>query len=340
MPIGTVAAFMVWAFFSQPASANPAPEKLASKVMQLDLVGAVLATGALSCFVMAMHWAGTLPWDSREVVGALGGFGGLSAMFGVNEWLMGTRAMIQPHFLRKKPVLLNLAYIFFLAGAYEPLLYTLPVQFQAIDNDSATQSGIRLIPLILGISVFTMVSNGFLTVWRHYNPLLVLSALVGTAGIVMMYTVEAGASKATWAGFEIVTATGVGIALQVPMISNQGLVANDDISGVTTLSLFTENLGTVLSVAASEAAFTTGLVSSLREHVPAVDPTTVIDAGVTQLRVIFSHPSELSAILMAYFYGCKISHVISVFCGAAAALVSLVGAWPAVRRVLQRTHAA
>ncbi len=75
---------------------------------------------------------------------------------------------------------------------------------------------------------------------------------------------------------------------------------------MTSLSLFAENVGTTLFVAASEAAFTTGLISSIRQNVPAVNPSAVVDAGVTQLRTMFVQPSELAGVLQAYLNGCRI----------------------------------
>ncbi|KAH8898745.1 MFS gliotoxin efflux transporter glia [Thozetella sp. PMI_491] len=335
LPVAAVAALTMFIFFTAPA--NPLGETpLKTKIAHTDPVGALLATGALSCFVMAMHWAGTLDWSSIQIKGSLAGFGTMTAAFLANEWFMGPKAMLQLHLFKKRSIVLNLAFSFFLAGMYFPLLFSLPVLFQSVNNDSAAQSGIRLIPLVLGVSIFTMLTNVVLTVWRHYNPLLVCSALVGTAGILLIYkAADASTSTGAWIGFESLTAAGVGIALQIPMIANQDAVSRDDIAGVTSLSLFMENLGTAIFVATSEATFTTGLVSSLQQNVPSVDPTVVIDAGVTQLRNVFVQPAELAGILRAYLDGCKVSHTVSVACGAATAVVSLVGAWPAGMRMLQ-----
>lgn len=305
------------------------------KFAHTDLGGALLATGALSCFVLAMGWAGTVPWNSAPMIGSLVGFGGLTIAFVANEWYMGPMAMLQSHLFRKKVVVLNLAFAFFLAGVFFPLLYTLPIQFQSINNDTAAQSGVRLIPLVLGLNVFLMVTNALLTIWKHYYPLLVLSALAGTAGVSIIYSADATTSKAAWVGFEILTAAGVGIAFQIPMIANQDAVSRDDIASVTSLSLFMENAGTCLFVACSEAVLTTELVSSLRQNIPDLEPSAVIDAGVTQLRSMFDQPAELAGVLRAYLDGCKMSHTVSIACGVAAAVVSLVGAWPSGSRVIQ-----
>jgi hypothetical protein len=327
-------------FFSSPVP--PRTASLRERILHTDLLGGTIMTGSLSCFVMTMHATSIYGWSSPHslpifISGIL-----LFLLFTLNEYHLGPRAMIQPHLLTNRSILPNLIYSFFLAGVFFPLLYTLPVQFQSVHNTSASQSGIRLIPLVLGVSVFTMLANGLLTFWRHYKPLLLLGAILGTAGVSKIYTLGANATTADWIGFEVLTAVGVGIALQIPMIANQTHVAVDDIPSVTALSLFAENLGTTLFVAAGEAAFTQGLMSAAGKNMSgAVDPQRLLHVGATQIRRLFSG-KELAQVLSSYLEGCQISHVISVACGAGACLVSLGSAGPAgvreVRKMLGKVH--
>lgn len=341
LPIGGLAAGMMGLFFSQPRNTPPLGATWKEKLVQMDLGGGILVTGSLTCFVLAMHWAGILPWSSISVIGSLVGSGLFALIFVLNERYMGSRAMIQGHLLKRRLIVLNLVFVFFIAGLYFPLLYSLPIQFQSLNNTSASQSGVRLIPLVLGISLFTMVSNGLLTFWRHYNPFLVIGSVAGTAGVSLIYTLNAEASIGTWIGYEVLTAVGIGLALQIPLIANQAAVSAEDIPSATALSLFMENVGTSLFVSAGEAAFTNGLIQSLHRHAPGLDPISVVNVGATQLRHVFSS-GELPGILMSYLEGCKVSHIISVACGAAAALVSLVGAAPAGARewktMVQKAH--
>jgi hypothetical protein len=266
----------------------------------------------------------------------------LMLAFFVNEWFMGTKAMIQHHLLRNTAVLPNLVYIFFLAGVYFPLLYTLPVQMQSVHNTTASQSGVRLIPLVLGISIFTMISNGLLTFWRHYKAFLAVGAILALAGITKIYTLGADASASDWIRYEVLAAIGVGLALQIPMIANQTVVEAADVPGVTSLTLFIENLGTALFVSAGEAAFAQGLMASIAKNVPSVDPKAVLDVGATQIRQVFSG-SELQGVLGSYLDGCKISHIIGVVCGVAACLVSFAGVGTAglkeVKLRMKKMHA-
>lgn len=291
----------------------------------MDLNGSLTIMGSSICFVLAMHAIGV----QSSFTAPLTAFLVLFVIFVANEYCMGERAMIQGHLLRRQ-ILPNLVYMLFIAGLYFSLLYALPIQFQAIDGTSASESGVRLIPFVLGISIFTLVANTLLTFWRHYKPLLVVGALLATCGAVLIGTLDADASPRMWIAYEVITAMGIGLSLQVPMIANQAAVPDSDIAAVTSMTLFTEMFGTTLFVAAGEAAFTNRLVTSLARHAPSIDPISVVNTGATQIRQTFP-PSAVEGILASYLDGCKVSHIVSVACGAAASLVSLAAAVPASR---------
>jgi MFS transporter, DHA2 family, glioxin efflux transporter len=270
-------------------------------------------------------------WNNWRVVTSLTGAAVLLLLFIANELFMGDRAMIQSHLLRRKKIALNLVYQFFLAGLFFPLSYTLPVQFQSVENASAAKSGLRLIPLLLGVSIFTMIANGFITFWRHYTPFLLVGACAGTIGVAMIHTLDAEAPISRWTGFELLTAIGVGLALQVPMIANTALVGVEDIAGVTALTLFCENIGTSIFIAATEATFTNGLVSALGQNLPKLDPKIVVNAGATEIRKVFDK-DQLPGVLSSYLQGCKDSQLVPLACGAVATAVSMALAVPALGR--------
>ncbi|KAF2030963.1 MFS general substrate transporter [Setomelanomma holmii] len=324
LPIGFAAALTMYLAFKDPLKPQNVP--LSQKLISLDLNGGIFIAGCFCCFVLAMHWTGINPWTSARVVGSFVGFALLLVCFIINEWAMGDQAMVQARLFKNRLLLANLCYIFFLAGAFFSLMYTLPIQFQSVNATSASQSGVRLIPLVLGVSVFTMISNGLLTFWRHYKPWLLMGALLATAGNVTIYTLDAKTAAQQWIGYELITATGAGLALQIPMIANQALVTADDMPAATSLTLFVENCGTALFVASGEAAFTNGLLSSLRVNLPQIDARQVLDAGATKIRDSF-HGSDLDKVRVGYLH----------------AAISLSNAGPAaireVKMLMKKMHA-
>ncbi|KAF2449060.1 MFS gliotoxin efflux transporter glia [Karstenula rhodostoma CBS 690.94] len=334
LPIGGLAVIIMTLTFRSPIVIRDT--KLRDCIIGLDLGGGVLVTSFLSCFVLGMHYSGSQPWKSPKVWGSLVGSALSFLAFIYNEYKMRDKAMIHAHLIKKLDVCMNLMYGFFLAGLFFPLQYMLPVQFQSVDATSASGSGIRLIPLILAVSVFTAFSNGALTWWRHHQPFLLLGAFLATAGAAAIYSVDAPATTRKWLGFELLTGMGIGLCLQIPMIYNQSLVSRNDIPSVTSLTLFTENLGTSLFVASCEASFQQGLVAHLKKSLPSLDPHDVVNAGATQIRNLF-HGDELDMVLGSYLHGCRVSHLIALSCGVVACMVSVSAAGPSVvRKVMEK----
>lgn len=315
-----MAAAIIFFAFENPI--QPREATLRERITQTDPQGGMIITGMLSCFVLAMHWTGVYAWSSPRVVGALSGFVLLLLAFILNKWMMGSKAMVQAHLLRKPVVLMNSLYAFFLAGACFPLLYILPVHFQSVDNNTATESGIRLIPLVLGVSIFTMLANGLVTFWHAYSSLLLAGALCATIGLSLIHSLDPHASARTWIGYELLTASGIGLALQIPMISNQANVPASDLLSATSLALFMENCGTAVFMASGESAFVQGLIGSLKKSSPSMDTNHVLDAGATQIRQIYQG-TILERILDGYLDGCRISYVICLACAVTASIVAM-----------------
>jgi MFS family permease len=104
LPIGAVAAVVIFFFFVMPESARPAQATKKEKLLQLDLVGAALMMGLIISYILALQYAGqTYPWGSSVVIGLLVGFVALLAVFVAWEILQKERAMIVPRLVSRDP---------------------------------------------------------------------------------------------------------------------------------------------------------------------------------------------------------------------------------------------
>ncbi|EJU00927.1 MFS multidrug transporter [Dacryopinax primogenitus] len=327
LPIGGSAAVMIFLFFQTPEAAKAVQASAKEKLLQMDLLGTFTIMAAVICYLLALQWGGvTLPWSNPNVYGLLIGFGLLVIMFVVLEWRMGERSLILPRLLRQRTVGIASAFIFFLGGGFFLLVYYVPIYFQSIDNVSASESGVRNVPLILGVAIFSILSGHIISWWGHYVPLMVFGACLSTIGGGLLYTLDIGTSTGQWVGYQVIAGVGIGIAIQIPITAAQARVPMSDLAPVTATVLFFQTIGGALFISAGQSIFTNQLLKTVARTVPSINPTLVIATGATDLHSVFS-ADVLPAILHAYMDGLKDVYALAVACLGIAAVFSVFVEW-------------
>lgn len=325
--------------FKTPRHVTPRPATLREKAAHMDLVGVTVLLASITSFIFSMHYLSTPKgWTNLITILLFISFLILSALFILLEHRMKPTAMIRLDLLKKRQFLGNCIYVFFLAGLYFPLLFSLPIQFQSVDDESASGSGLRLIPLVCGISVFTMVSNYVISRRPRHTTLLIFGGVLGILGASLISSTNKQATTSMWIAFELVAAAGIGIALQIPLIANQASVAADDIPTATSTTLFFETIGQALFTAAGEAAFVNRLIRNLRISHPHIDVDMVMKAGATGFRKVL--PTEqIPAVLEAYVAALRVTYLMSLGCAVMAAGVALWMGIPVLRERIGRGRA-
>ncbi|KAK3168518.1 hypothetical protein OEA41_004966 [Lepraria neglecta] len=331
LPIGGASASVILFFFQAPAASKPVKADWKEKLLQMDPLGTLTIMAAVICYILALQWGGTTKaWNSSPVVGTLVGFVVFLIAFGLVEWKMGDRAVLQGKFLKQRAILVNLVYNFFFAGAFFAMLYYLPIYFQSVDGVSASESGIRNIPLVLGVSIFTVVSGGLITTYGVYVPFLLAGSALATIGAGLIYTLDIGSPSSHWIGYQALAGIGVGLSIQVPIIANQAFVSMSEISSITAITLFFQTIGGAFFVAAGQTAFTNRLLARVPVTAPAVKPSLVVATGATQLRSVFSE-ADLPGVLVAYMDGLKITFALAVALAGITLPIAMLARWRNVK---------
>jgi MFS family permease len=312
LPIGGAAAFIIFLTFKVPDAVKPEAASLKEKFLQMDLVGTFLIMAAAICYLLALQWAGvTKPWNDSSVIGTLVGFFLLLIVFIINEYFMGERALLQGHLLKRRILIVTLFYVVFTAGGFFMFLYYLPVYFQSIENTTPSESGIRNLPMVLSVSLFTIISGGLITTYGHYVPIMIVAACFSTVGAGLLYTLDMSSNPAHWIGYQIVSGIGLGLGFQIPIIVAQASVDLHEISTVSAVFLFFQSIGGSFFVSAGQSSFANTLVGTLATNAPGVDPAIVVATGATNIRTAF--PAEdVMGILLSYLAGLHVVFAIAI----------------------------
>ncbi|KAI1399175.1 efflux pump antibiotic resistance protein [Hypoxylon fuscum] len=327
LPIGGISIVAILFTFKAPKRAKPQVATLREKILQMDPVGTCLVMGAVIVYIIALQNGGsTNPWSSSKVIGLLVGSAATASMFGVYEYFQGERAMVTPRLLAKRSVWVPALYNIFLPGAYFIAVYYIPIYFQAIDGVSPTESGVRNLPLIIGVAVASIVSGGLITATDFAFPLATIAAIIGTAAMGLLYTLDIGTETGKWVGYQLLAGFGFGSGLQIPMIMGQAAVDSEDLSSITAIMLFFQTLGGALLLSAAQSAFVNRLMLRVQTSAPDVDSIALVATGATALRGVFSE-EQVPGILIAYMDGIKAAIALGIASVGLAFILSLCFSW-------------
>ncbi len=114
----------------------------------IDYAGIVLLAGAASCIVLVTSFGGTvLAWDSAQAIALMGGFIILVVGFILVEQRVREPVM-PPRLFRNKVFVISSAIGFVVGFAMFGAITFLPLYLQQVRGVSATESGLRLLPLM------------------------------------------------------------------------------------------------------------------------------------------------------------------------------------------------
>jgi hypothetical protein len=237
------------------ASVKPEPASWQEILLQLDFPGTFTLMAAIVCYLLAIQWGGTTkPWSDVAVVTPLVFFGLLIVAFVAIQYVQGDRALVQGRLLRDRTIAAMALYEFILSGAFFTILYYLPLYFQATRNVSAAKSGIDNIPLVLGTSIFTILSGIVLSTWGYYVPVLAVGSIFASVGSGLIYTLDVNSPSREWIGYQAVVGVGIGLVIQIPIIVGQAVVQPSDISAISAIMLFFESTGGSMLISGGQAA--------------------------------------------------------------------------------------
>ncbi|MCJ1464683.1 MFS sugar transporter [Pseudocyphellaria aurata] len=300
LPLGAVTIVGIMFLFTSPRRKKEGAIGFKERTKQFDPVGTSVFIPAIICLLLALQWGGSkYPWGSGKVVALFVVFGlSTIAFIGVQFWKQET-ATVPPRIISQRSMAFSTWFVVCLGGSFFGILYYIPIWFQAIKGTTATESGIRNLPLILGLVLMSIVSGGAVTALGYYTPWMIASSVFMAIGVGLLSTLEVDSGPAKWIGYQIIYGIGVGFGMQQPIIAAQTVLKLDDVPIGTSLIIFMQTLGGALFIAVAQSILNNRLVSNLLEKVPTLDPSIVLTTGATSLKYAVS-ADLLPDVLLAY----------------------------------------
>jgi MFS family permease len=161
--------------------------------------------------------------------------------------------------------------------------YYWPIYFQSVENTSARDSGIYLLPIIVSNSLGTLGAGWIASRYGHYVPLMWIGAPILAVGGGLYQLIRPDGPAAQWIGFQILSGVGYGICGQMPILAVQVVLGKADVpTGLVTVMFF-QCLGGALAPSVGQNLFTDKLLRNLSK-VQGIDGAAVVAAGGREFR--------------------------------------------------------
>jgi EmrB/QacA subfamily drug resistance transporter len=275
IPLGGAALIYLLAVLHVPT------HKVSHKV---DYLGGTLLGVAATALILLATWGGTqYAWGSMTIIGLA-----LIAVVAAAGFLyVESRAaepMLPLHVFRNRNFSLSMAMTFLTGLAMFGAMTFLPLFQQTVQGRSPTVSGLMLTPMMLGVTVTSIVAGQVTTRTGRYKVFPIIGGAIMTAGLYLLTGLGIGTSLLTSALFYVVLGLGMGFLMQMVSLIGQNSVEQRDMGVASSARMFFQQIGGSLGVAAFGALFARQLTTSLAHasggvHISAsggqLDPATV-----------------------------------------------------------------
>jgi len=333
LPIGAITVLFIALFYhpTKGARAQTIATGFREKVQQFDPYGTLIFLPMIVCLLLALQWGGSkYPWHDGRIIALLVIFGVLLIAFiGIQLWKQDN-ATVPPRVLKQRSIAAGAWFAVTLGAAFFVFVYYLPIWFQAIKGATAVGSGIRNIPMILSLVIFSMVAGFAVTQLGYYTPFIIASSILMSVGSGLLATLQPTTGSGAWIGFQIIFGAGVGFGMQNTLIAAQTVLPKQDIPIGTAIIMFSQTLGGALFISVAQNVFTNRLLANLQKVVPDLSPALVLATGATSLKDAI--PSQfLAGVQTAY----NASIMSTFYVAVALSVLSVVGAvlmeWKSVK---------
>ena len=285
----------------------------------IDYLGIVVISLGVTGLTLATSWGGvTYAWASPVIIG----------LFAVSVVAVGLFVLVErrasepmlPMRLFRDPVFALTTVISFVVGfAMLGAMTFLPTFLQYVQGVDATASGIRTLPMVVGLLATSIFAGNVVSRTGKYKRFPIIGGAVMALGMFLLSQMDAHTSVLVTSLYLLVLGAGIGSCMQVLTLIVQNTAEYRDLGVATSGVTFFRTMGSSFGASVFGTIYAGKLATNLASAtaaVPGIDPHAVTSpAGVRALP-----PAQAAVIIDAY------AHTVQALfmAGVPVALVALV----------------
>lgn len=256
-----------WAFFVNVPLATAAivvttavlPESTRRPQAKVDIAGAAVLTALAVVIVLMTTWGGVdYEWGSATILGLVAGAVVLVPVFVAIE-RRAAEPLLPLRLFRFRTFALSTGIGAIVGVALLAAVTYLPLFLQTANGASATDAGILLIPMMVGLFGASVVAGTLISRTGRYRIFPVLGLSIAFVGFVLLTTLDPSSSRLESGAYMAVIGCGFGLTNQVIVLATQNEVSAGDLGIATSAINFFRSIGGAIGVALVGALFASKL---------------------------------------------------------------------------------
>ncbi|WP_405729055.1 MFS transporter [Streptomyces sp. NBC_00028] len=293
LPVGA-AAFAVSAF------ALRTPRR--SVKIAIDYVGITLMAVAVAATVLVANWGGNAYGWTDPVVLALAVAAAVAWTLFFFSQSRAAEPVVPLRLFRSR--IFNIATLIGLIvvgiGMFVVLAY-LPTYLQMVYGVSATESGLLLVPMVVGLTATAIPSGALITRTGRYKIYPIIGSLLVVIAAVLLSVMDADTPVAAVSGYTFLLGAGVGLLMQNLVLAVQNDFPASDVGTATSANNFFREIGATVGTAVVGAAFSQRLSDQLSARLTNGSVSGLGDANSLTPSLVHSLPQRVQdSVIDAY----------------------------------------
>lgn len=236
---------------------------------KIDFAGAILLAVAVASLLLATVWGGIdYPWKSIQIIGLFA-----TSAIGTALFVWRERYAAEPIIslsLFKNPVFSVSVLLSFIIGIvmFGALIF-LPQYQQVVRGDTATKSGLMMIPFMAGMLTSSLTTGRLVSKFGKYRKFPIMGSSVVILAFWLFSHIAIDTNRVVLGLWMALLGAGIGMVMPVMTLAVQNSVERKNLGSATSSVIFFRNIGSSLGAAIFGTVLTNRLAHHLMDTLPA-----------------------------------------------------------------------
>jgi MFS family permease len=298
---------------------------------KIDYLGAALMVPAIISLLLITTWGGTeLPWSSPVILGLAGAAILLLTLF-IAEERRAHDPLVPLRLFGNNVFVVGNGLGFLMGAASVGATIFMPLFLQVVIGATASNSGLLITPLMIGITIGALVTGRVIRRTGKYKLVPLLGLPIAAASFIGFMEITQATPAIYQIAFMVLMGIGLGPAGPMVSIAVQNAVDRRDLGTATSLTSFFRSLGGSFGVALMGAILFAGLNSPGRDGQAGLNPSVLLHGGPAAISGMTKSAQQM--IIASFSHSFQYVYAV----GAVICCIGFILAW-FIKELPLRTH--